>query len=85
MSKLTRAEHPLTPLLMPTDGYVPKRFVEKMSGATRYLRPFWRASWGCWCVTDGGPQQIFRKANGDFTVNDPEAGRASLSKERDHG
>lgn len=77
--KLTKADHPLTPFLMNADGYVPKRYVEKMSGAWRYLRPFWRTSWGCWCVTDGGPQQVFRKANGDFTVKDPEAGRSAIS------
>lgn len=78
--KLTKAQHPLTRALTLEDGYVPKRYVRKMSGAMRYLRPFWKGTWGCWCVTDGGPQQIFWDAlSGEYTVTDP-AGRAALEQ-----
>lgn len=57
-------DHPLTPFLRDEDGYVPKRYVQKMGGKVRYLRPRWRASWGCWVVEDGGPQEIVRTVGG---------------------
>jgi hypothetical protein len=78
--KLTKAQHPLTAKLMDPDGYVPKRYVRRMSGASRYQRPFWRSTWECWCIQDGGPQQIFwDDINGEYTVTRP-AGRAALQQ-----
>jgi hypothetical protein len=83
--KLTKADHPLTPVLEREDErgvYVQKRHVRKMNGYTRYLRPFWKGTWSCWCVQDGGPQPIFwDEANREFTVTDP-AGRQALEASR---
>jgi hypothetical protein len=66
--RIKKADHPLTAELMYPDGYVPKRFVRKMSGHTRYLRPFWKGTWGVWCVRDGGPQEILKDDRGDWSV-----------------
>lgn len=65
-----RVKHPLTPRVTLSGGHVRKVYVEKMGGKTRLLRPKWRASWGCWVVEDGGPQELFETARGFTTQRD---------------
>lgn len=63
--RMTVDEHPLTPLIRAPDGYVAKQYVTRMSGRSRYVRPIWRARWGCWCVRENyGVYEIGLADNG---------------------
>lgn len=66
--KVKVEDHPLTPFLRDANGYVGKQYVRKINGYFHYLRPFWRATWGMWCVRDGGPQEIIRTDHGEYEV-----------------